>query len=97
MALTLSQIYTNACEKGSNINLATAAVGQIATSVLTEDVNTANHAARLTWAQKALAAPDIMARKMIYAILGDTNVQASQSDVNILAAVNNAAYIFANA
>lgn len=100
MTIALLTLYQLASDNSPNRSKVAAAVAIAAVTILTEDVNTVSHAARLAWAQKALLEPNDMATKMIWGVLSDANVQAAganASDAVIQTSVNTLVNGFLNA
>lgn len=58
---------------------ATAAIAKAAQDVLNESPETTNHAARVLWAKAALVDAGGMAEKMLWGIVGNSNVQAAEA------------------
>jgi hypothetical protein len=77
MAISLATEYSIAVDQGANTPRVIAAVANAAVAVFVEDPQTAQHAARLAWAQKAIADPVSMGKKMIWGVVADANVQAA--------------------
>ncbi len=83
-------IYRIVVEDGPTHQRVTVAVAFVAQDVLAESDQTANHAARVTWARNTLADPRAMARKLVWAVASDTTVAATwpgTTDTQIKAAV----------
>lgn len=91
MALTLANLYINATSVSVYINVLSAACAVASLSVIKEDPQTANHAARLAWAQKTLANPQAMSAKMIWGVLSDPVIQVAMpapTDAQVQTCVN---------
>ena len=72
-----------------------------AEAVRTEDVGTANHAARMAWAKLVYADPASVAQRMVWAVLGQNQAATlsqitGASDATVQTAVNNAVNVFAS-
>lgn len=82
-------IYKIAVEDGPSAQRMTVACAFVAQDVLAESAATPDHAARVTWARNALANPQAMAKKMIWAVLADPVIVAAgnPSDAQVKAAV----------
>lgn len=82
------------------INRITSAIAVQAEVIRNENVNTANHVARVAWAKESFSDPEGMARRMIWAILaanaGATVAQITGAqDATILTKVADAVDVFA--
>lgn len=80
MALSLTDKCTYANDIGILFNRVKAAVAETAITILSEDVLTQDHNLRLGWAQKTLEDLDTMAKKMLWAVLGNKNVTDTLPD-----------------
>jgi hypothetical protein len=69
MALSFAEMYRIAYSETSA--QLPAALALVSVEILAEDPATDQHASRLAWAQKVLANPQDMARKMIWVFMGD--------------------------
>ena len=68
-----------------------------AQDILNEDTGTADHAKRVLWARSALTAPDGMAERMLWGVLGNSTIQGSgdsASDSDIQFTVNSLIHIY---
>lgn len=91
MTIPYQTMYGYAVGNAALSNRMTCAVAIAAQAVFGEDAGTANHAARLAWAQKAIADPEAMGRKMVWGVLGDPAIQAAgagATDAQIQASVD---------
>ena len=91
MAIPLATMYSLAVDANTSQTKIAAAAAIAAQSVLTENPATANHSQRLAWAQKTLLDPLSMAKKMIWGVVADPNVQAAgvnASDAILQTSVN---------
>ena len=96
---TLAELY-DARNNSSLRNKITAAVAIAAEAIRLENVNTANHANRLTWAKQAFTNPAGIAENIMWAVLAaNESATAAQiaavSDASIKTAVNAAVDVFA--
>jgi len=96
---TYTELYQLA-QDSSLIAKVTIAIAVAAEAIRIEDVETANHSARISWATRALFNPDGEARKIMWLLMAQNaaatvgQIQGA-SDVDILSAVNNAISLFA--
>ena len=75
---------------------ATTAIARAAQAVLSEDEQTVNHANRLIWAKRVLAAETTSeAEKFLWPIIGLGTITGQSSDNDILWAVNQFVNLFA--
>lgn len=91
MAIAYTAVYSLAVDAGIVQQRVLVAVCIAAMNVLVESDQTPNHAARIAWAQKALADPLAMAKKMIWGVLTDPVIQgigAGATDANIQTSVD---------
>jgi hypothetical protein len=96
--------YTELLSAADNTNL----LGKVrvacviaAEAIRTEAGATANHANRLLWAKSVFSNPELTARQMLWAVLGqNAGTALSQiigaSDATVQTAVNTAVDVFAN-
>lgn len=91
MAIPYTTVYSLAVDNGSLAQRMTVAVAAAAQAVFAEDAQTANHAARLAWAQTAITDPIGMGKKMVWGVLADPAIQAAgvgATDAQIQTSVN---------
>lgn len=91
MAIPYTQVYQFAKDAGTLQQRLIVACAVAAQAVFAESAAIPNHAARLAWAQKCIAAPETMAGKMIWGVLADPAIQAigvGATDSNIQTSVD---------
>lgn len=89
--MAYTDIFNIATREGVEHQKITVAVAFVAQEIFAENVGVANHAARLTWAVKAIADPRTWAKRMIWAVAADPTVVATYpntTDEQYKAAVN---------
>ncbi len=77
MAIAYQTMYSMAVGNAALANRMTSAVAVAAHTVFNESGATVNHAARLTWAQKTIADPESMGKKVVWGVLSDPVIQAA--------------------
>ena len=88
---TLLEMYDLHVNAAGLRNRTAAAIAKAAIDVINEDPITTNHAARLTWAAKALNNPSETAKIMMWGLIGNATISASgeaSSDNDIQFVVN---------
>lgn len=91
MAIAYTAVYGFAVDAGAVQQRVAVACAVAAQAVLAESAGTANHAARLSWAQQSLGDVPAMARKVIWGVLADPAIQAAgvgATDAQIQTSVN---------
>lgn len=99
MAIALATMYSLATDQNTAQTKIAAAAAIAAQAVLIEGGGNPT-ASRLAWAQKTLNDPLSMAKKMIWGVLADANIQAAganASDAIIQASVNSLVSTYVNA
>ena len=79
--MAYTNIFDIATRDGPEHQKITVAVAFAAQEIFAENTGVPNHAARLTWAVKAIADPRAWARKMIWAVAADPTVVAAWPNV----------------
>ena len=95
MGTLLEDYHLRYTDSGLKVKTTTA-IARAAQAVLSEDEQTANHANRLVWAKRVLAAETtIEAEKFLWPIIGLCTITGQSSDQDIFWAVNQFINLFA--